>query len=57
MELNHFKEYFKYLDENDIVINNGTHNFCYWGEKQNLDVTYLGYNNLGEKWIEYLYSI
>tara|TARA_R100000315_G_C5147316_1_gene84308 strand:+ start:40 stop:597 length:558 start_codon:yes stop_codon:yes gene_type:complete len=36
-----FPEYFKYLEENDILINNGTHKFCFWGEKENLDVTYL----------------
>ena len=36
-----FTEYFKYLEENDIIINNGTHQFCFWGEKQDLDVTYL----------------
>ncbi len=37
-----FTEYLKYLDDNDIVINNGTHNLCYWGQKQNLDIIYLG---------------
>ena len=36
-----FPEYFKYLEENRIIINNSNHNFCYWGEKQDLDVTYL----------------
>ena len=36
-----FPEYFKYLEENNIIINDGAHQFCYWGEKQNLDVTYL----------------
>ena len=36
-----FPEYFKYLEENDILINNGTHKFCFWGEKENVDVTYL----------------
>ena len=36
-----FPEYFKYLEENDILINNGTHQFCFWGEKQDLDVIYL----------------
>ena len=36
-----FPEYFKYLEENNIIINNGTHQFCFWGEKENLDVTYL----------------
>ena len=36
-----FTEYFKYLEENNIIVNDGTHQFCFWGEKQNLDVTYL----------------
>ena len=36
-----FPEYFKYLEENNIIVNDGTHQFCFWGEKQNLDVTYL----------------
>jgi hypothetical protein len=36
-----FPEYFKYLEENNIIINNGIHQFCFWGEKQDLDVTYL----------------
>ena len=34
-------EYFKYLEENNIIVNDGTHEFCFWGEKQDLDVTYL----------------
>ena len=36
-----FPKHFKYLEENNIIINNGTHQFCFWGEKQDLDVTYL----------------
>ena len=36
-----FSDYFKYLQENNILINDGVHNYCYWGEKENLDVTYL----------------
>ena len=36
-----FTEYFNYLQKNNIIINNGKHQFCYWGEKQNLDVIYL----------------
>ena len=36
-----FTEYFKYLEENNIIVNDGTHQFCFWGEKQDLDVIYL----------------
>ena len=36
-----FPEYFTYLEENNIIVNNGKHQFCFWGEKQDLDVTYL----------------
>ena len=36
-----FPKYFNYLEENLIIINNGNHEYCYWGEKENLDVTYL----------------
>tara|TARA_B100000900_G_C20267029_1_gene588415 strand:+ start:56 stop:613 length:558 start_codon:yes stop_codon:yes gene_type:complete len=36
-----FKEYLTSLEENNIIVNDGTHQFCFWGEKQDLDVTYL----------------
>tara|TARA_A100001391_G_scaffold179401_1_gene144393 strand:- start:374 stop:931 length:558 start_codon:yes stop_codon:yes gene_type:complete len=36
-----FPEYFEYLEKNNIIVNDGTHEFCFWGEKQDLDVTYL----------------
>ena len=36
-----FPKYFKHLEKNKIIINNGTHQSCFWGEKQNSDVTYL----------------
>ena len=36
-----FPEYFKFLEENNIIKNDEKHNLCFWGEKENLDVTYL----------------
>ena len=36
-----FPEYFKYLEENNIIVNDGIHQLCFWMEKENLDVTYL----------------
>ena len=36
-----FKEYLTSLEENNIIVNDGTHQFCFWGEKQDLDVIYL----------------
>tara|TARA_Y100000996_G_C22506605_1_gene636678 strand:- start:783 stop:1340 length:558 start_codon:yes stop_codon:yes gene_type:complete len=37
-----FTDYLKYLNDNDVVANDGTHNFCYWGQKQNKNIIYLG---------------
>ena len=36
-----FLDYFNYLEKNNIIVNNGNHKFCFWGEKQNSNVKYL----------------
>ena len=36
-----FYEHLKNLERNNIIVNNSNHYYCYWGEKQNLNVEYL----------------